>query len=172
MTYIDSTFFPASIAMLDCLTDAVSFISIPPLRKAIRAGAAVAFDISQNTNECCDGLAWVREGDIFPSSDFPTADTTANKCLPVWAFELEIGIIRCAPVGTINDTVTDDEHLQTALLLSEDIAAIRRALCCFIDAWEYAVAIGRIAKVGPEGGCMGNLATLTVQAIPRDTWPS
>ncbi len=170
--YTDNTFFPASQAMLTCLTMAVGFISVPPAKIQIRPGSAVALDLSQNANECCDGLAWVREGDVFPSTTFPIADTGRLRCATTWAFEMEIGIVRCAPVGDIQNMPTEDEWLETALLLSEDLAAIRRTICCFDDAWPYDVATGRISKLGPEGGCVGNFASFTVQAFPHDTWPT
>ena len=90
----------------------------------------------------------------------------------MWAVELEFGILRCAPTGTAQQTVSDEEYINTALLLSEDVAALRRTLCCFAAVWAYPVAINRLSPFGPEGGCIGYLGTITVQVIPRDTWPA
>lgn len=169
VAYTEGQFIHAAEDLLICLNTAALDISSPPQNSSLRSGAAIALDISQNQNECCDGLAWVRIGDEFPSVVFPEQDLTAANCgYGVWVVELEMGIARCAPVGDINNTPTYEEHYALAQLLEEDAAAMRRAYCCFTTDRLTVQALGRLAKFGPEGGCVGTIATVTVQIIPRE----
>lgn len=169
--YTNGQFIQAAEDLLICLNTAAADISSPPANSSLRSGAAIALDISQNQNECCDGLAWVRIGDEYPMAVFPEQDTTPQPCgYNVWAVELEIGIARCAPIGDINNTPTYDEHYALARLLEEDAAAIRRAYCCFTTDRLTVQSLGRLAKFGPEGGCVGTIATVTVQIIPRENF--
>ena len=164
--YTNGAAIAAAEDLLTCLEQAVADITSPPRYSSLRSGAAIALDLSQTQNECCDGLAWVRLGDEFPG--FPTQDENPNPCdLGVWSVELEMGVARCAPVGDIQDTPTFDEHYALARLLAEDSAAMRRALCCFKPQLLGQMQVGRFTKFGPEGGCVGTIATVTVQTFPR-----
>lgn len=173
--YTNGAFIQAADVLLDCLAVAAADVSSAPANISLRGGAAIALDISQGQNECCDGLAWVRTGDEFPTNVFPAEDGgLISGCgVASWAMELELGIARCAPVGDIDVTPTMEEHLALAQVLEEDSAAIRRAICCFVQEWNvrmWKVSVSRLSKFGPEGGCVGTIATVTAQVFPTDNW--
>lgn len=47
----------------------------------------------------CSSQAWVRLVRVYPSSDFPVQDAVPRGgCPPLWAAELEVGVLRCVPV--------------------------------------------------------------------------
>lgn len=174
VSYTNGAFIGAAETLLICLGIATADISAPPAGLSLRSGAAIALDISQDQNECCGGLAWVRVGDEYPSTQFPSEDGDIGGCgVASWAVELEMGVARCAPVGDINNTPTYDEHYALARVLEEDSAALRRTICCFVNQWRakgWRVSVGRLSKFGPEGGCVGTIVTLTAQVFPVDTW--
>src|ERR1041384_5337452 len=173
--YRNGEFITAAEELLICLGTAAADISAPPANQSLRAGAAIALDISQTQNECCDGLAWVRVGDEFLSNVFPGEDGgLISSCgASSWEVELEAGIARCAATGDINSTPTYDDHYTLAVLLEEDAAAIRRAVCCFVAQWNakmWKTSVSRLSKFGPEGGCAGTIVTVTAQVFPHDVW--
>jgi hypothetical protein len=169
MPYTNGPFILLAEDLFTCLSAATPGISQPPAKMSLRGGAAIAMDISQTQNECCDGLGWVRVGDEWPTNAFPAEDGSILPCgSPSWAMELEAGIARCAPVGDIHYTPTEDEHLALARLLEEDQAALREAVCCFAADQRgrgWLMNVGRFNKFGPEGGCVGTVVTITAQVF-------
>lgn len=50
----------------------------------------------------CSSQAWVRLVRVYPSSDFPVQDAVPRGgCPPLWAAELEVGVLRCVPVAAV-----------------------------------------------------------------------
>lgn len=164
-------FLPAAETLLDCLTDAVADLTSPPMVVGMRYGNEVAFDLSQNEDLCCEGLAWVRMGTATPG--FPDADTgVVRSCIIAsWSLQLEVGIVRCAPVGSDQHIPTEAEHAATAAALAEDFMALRRTICCFHTDGGYAYTVGAWTPVGPAGGCVGSSIIITVEIIPLDVFP-
>ena len=170
MAYTDQSFLPAAQALLGFLAQALMDHSDPAMHIEIRSGSEVVFDLSQNEDLCCEGLAWVRMGNATPG--FPGTDATVRHCvIPVWSLQLEMGIVRCAPVGSDTEIVTASEHATVAALLAEDFMAMRRALCLWHAAHGYDYTLGPWTPVGPAGGCVGSTITVTAQIIGNDQFP-
>ena len=144
----------------------------PPQNICVRPGDVVELMIAQGRDECCEGLAWVRWGRLWPSSagEFPDLDAEAKPCgVTRWAVECELGIARCAPMPEADEIVSSSEWTDTAFRTFEDAAALRRAACRYSKTHPTRlVHIGQQAPTTLEGGCVSTVFTLTVSAKACD----
>lgn len=168
----DPLALPIMRAMLVCLEDQARCVKAPPLLYSLRVGDIAEFLLSQNNDECCDGIGWVRNVTTYPSTNFPDQDSVASNCGPLsWAVVLEIGIARCAPTPEAQDLTTAEEWDAAADAISGDAAAIRRAVATFKTLPEYEDTlwlVGAWLPLPTEGGCMGGAMQVTIQALPCD----
>lgn len=162
--------------LLNCLCAAVASRPNPPANCCYRTGDQIAEDADQFSDLCCEGLAYVSLGDIYPADDLVSRSQTATRqtaraCpFPAWAVVFRIGIIRCSPVGG-NDgsmpTCTDWNSSASQMFI--DSAAIREASCCFRSYWFSTgdpgmdVLIDRQSTNSPQGGCVERFGTLVAQ---------
>ena len=173
MVIADPMVMPLARELLECYEQELMKVAAPPEFIQLRPGNVVAHLLSTYEDECCQGLAWVRPAGFFPSSSvFPTQDAAPVKGGPrAWGITLELGAVRCAPVGTEDTIPTEEEWDTTVQAVMDDAAAMRRAVCCFIDAKP-----GRSGRVLPglwqpievQGGCVGGLMTVVVQGPACD----
>jgi hypothetical protein len=169
-------------AML-CLTTAVTGNPNPPENFCRRLDLQVAHDADWYTDLCCEGLAYVSFGDVFPAwSEFPEPDVVrqANygSCSPpAWAVQIRMGMIRCVPVQHHNGMPSCDDWTQASRQQADDSQALRAATCCFrqrivadSDApgifWGMSAVIGNQGQIQLQGGCVERNVTVTVQ-IPN-----
>lgn len=85
--------------------------------------------------DCKDGdcgVAWVRLIGAAPSASFPTPDEDATtSCGSPMAFDVEVGVARCAPRPQGRDQWPDPQEMFEAnRLYLSDMAAVQRALLC------------------------------------------
>lgn len=117
-----------------------------------------------------DGMAWVRLESVYPSTVFPEPDQETGCGAPL-AFEVEIGVARCAPMpNSLNGALPTVEQQEDAARLGvADMRAIQRAvLCCFgADGQQRfrEVAVGTYQPLGPMGGVYGGTWSLTVSEV-------
>jgi hypothetical protein len=167
----DPLVMPLARELLDCLDIEIAKVASPPRYVQLRPGTVVDHLLSTSEDECCDGLAWVRPAGFYPSSGtFPVQDDTPIKGAAAgaraWAVTLEMGAVRCAPTPEATAIPTGDEWDDVVQAVMDDAAAMRRAICCFIDAKH-----GRSGRVLPglwqplsvQGGCVGGILPVTVQ---------
>lgn len=136
----DTVLLPMATDLLACLTAELALNPDPPANSCLRAGDFVIHDVNAESSVdtvCCPGLAYVRIGGTYPSSDFPAQDAAgakANNCFPVgWAAQLVMGVVRCVPgMGTPAGPTCADWTL-AATHDANDLDAMRRALCCWAD---------------------------------------
>lgn len=167
MPIADPLVMPLARDMLDCLDQEISKVENPPLYVQLRPGTVVDHLLSSNEDECCSGLAWVRPALFYPSSaQFPEQDGGPLKTGTLaWAVVLELGAVRCAPVGDDNTIPTAAEWDAVTQAVMDDAAAMRRAICCFIDGSPQRrgrVLPGQWLPLDVEGGCVGGILTVTV----------
>lgn len=151
--------------LLACLCAALATNPSPPRYCCLRGGDEVAQDLGARFgDECCEGLGYVKVNSIYPSTDFPEQDTTAQTCIPAWVVELEMGVFRCAP-GQVGTLVPCATWTDTARQLMHDAQAMRMAFCCLTEA--LPAGTGYLAQawapLGPQGGCTGGTMTVLVQ---------
>lgn len=159
---------PLARELLECYQQELLKLDYPPENIQLRPGILVAAYVSQDRNECCEGLAWVRPGPFYPSSStFPVQDTAPIKGgQRAWVVTLEMGAMRCAPTPEAEDIPSDEEWDQVTQAVMDDAAAMRRAICCFIDAKQGRsgrVLAGAWQPIEVEGGCVGGTLPITVQ---------
>lgn len=120
------------------------------------------------------GQAWVRVVRIFPSITFPTIEQTPRRsCGAELAVELELSVMRCAPMPTDSGRVppTMSEQWDATRLQMADMAAMQRAVqCCYTDS--DLVMLGNYTPSGPAGGVVGGAWQVFVSAAntPAPTW--
>lgn len=162
---------------IECLNEVLLNppVGMPIPRDVCRvSGTELAEDVDPLTSRdrCCDGLAWVRINDAYPSSDFPVPDPIGNKCWPVaWAQRYEVGILGCYPSDTPMLTCS-----QLNVMAEQDAARIqylKRVACCFGDRLKANPrtrgrlwVVEGIAVQGPRGGCLSRVMSVLIQ-IPR-----
>ncbi len=169
----DPLVMPLARELLECYDLELMKLDAPPAYVQLRAGNVVAHLLSTFQDECCEGLAWVRPASFFPSSAaFPAQDAAPQpKGILAWGVTLELGYVRCAPVGDENAIPTAEEWDATVQGVMDGAAAMRRALCCFIEAKQ-----GRAKNVLPgvwqpievQGGCVGGIMPVTLRGPACD----
>lgn len=164
----DLSVWPMLVQALACLENAADTLPSPPKYRSIRGGGSVVAGIDPTTDECCEGLAWVRVVSISPTADFPTPASGYQPCpAPELAVELELGIVRCSPyfAGGQNDALlpTTAMHLAAVQAVMADAAALRTAACCL--AAQRTLTIGTWSPVENEANCTGGTLRVTV-AVP------
>lgn len=172
----DPMVMPLAIELLDCLNQEIQKVADPPKHVQLRTGEVVVADLSSTCNECCEGLAWVRVSGFYPAGvQFPAQDEVlTQKGVTGWAITLEMGVLRCAPTPEPDECITAEQHMALAQAVQDDAAAMRRAMCCFIES--TAVPSLRAQQVVPglwqptptEGGCAGGILPVTVRAPACD----
>jgi hypothetical protein len=165
---------PLARQMLDCLRQEIAKVEFPPLYVQLRTGTVVDHLMSTTDDECCAGLAWVRPASFWPSSaSFPVQDATPlPKGTNAWAVQLELGAIRCMPTPDENEIPTEEQWDAVTQAVMDDAAAMRRAICCFIDAGTRSrsgrVLPGIWQPLQISGGCAGGILPVTVQGPACD----
>lgn len=173
MPTADPMVMPRARELLLCLEQEIAKVLDPPTYVQLRTGAVVPHLISENEDECCAGLAWVRPVSFWPSSDaFPGQDEAPQpKGVAGWAITLELGAIRCAPTPDAGSLPTAAEWDAITQAVMDDAAAMRRAICCYIEAMPSRarnVLPGLWQPLDTSGGCAGGVMTVTLRAPACD----
>jgi len=168
MPVADPLVMPLARELLECLDQEIAKVLNPPRYVQLRPGTVVDHLLSTSDDECCDGLAWVRPGGFFPSSAvFPNQDEVPlPKGVLAWAVTLEMGSVRCAPTPDENSIPSGDQWDAVTQAVMDDAAAMRRALCCFIDAKPGRAKVvlpGIWQPLSVQGGCVGGILPVTVR---------
>lgn len=111
----------------------------------------------------CNGQGWVRLASAFGAVDFPNQDSLPGACNGPLAYQLEIGIIRCASPFTEGETGearTVAESLAFARVQMADMAAMRAVFCRVFDKRD--LVIGEYTPAN-GGGCGGGSWLITVR---------
>lgn len=138
------------VSIRDCWCNVlVESLGGPPAACCIIAGEPVVA-------ECCQGFAWVRLINSYPTHEFPAQDTEPHRCpLNIWASVIEIGISRCAPQPCdILDNSCCEAEMDASLILLDDFARMRNILACCIGTAPDSIVPGQWQVVGPQGGCI------------------
>lgn len=171
----DTLLLPLANELLTCLCEQLELNPDPPAQCCLRAGPLVIHDVDAQTSVdkiCCPGLAYVRIGTVYPSTDFPAPDLRNDKCLSLArAVELTMGVVRCVPgMGRPQGPSCDDWTL-AALHDANDLDAMWKATCCFKDGTEFKKVRGRrwavqTSIVEQQGDCIERSLTMIVE-VPR-----
>lgn len=114
-------------------------------------------------DRCCSGFGWVRVVNVNPF--VPVVGSDPSPCgVMVWQVDLEMGVARCAPWGTVEAGPSCQVLGDTTRLVLQDMEAMVAADCCL----RSAVASERSAPTnwlpfGADGGCVGGIMGVSVQ---------
>lgn len=109
--------------------------------------------------EAC-GEMWVRVIQMYPSTTVGVADQRLANCSTGIGLDIEIGALRCIQINEDGETWTAEQLADASTAAMNDAIAIYRAMVCcdhFPD-----VIVGSWTPLGPEGGLVGGLWTLSV----------
>lgn len=161
--------------LLSCLNTAVNSKANPPANICLRIGDDIAADADLYSNLCCEGLAYVSMGEVYPADDLFSRQQTATRAtaracpFPAWAVVMRLGILRCAPAGTTTTMPSCNDWNSAAAQMFLDSASIREAACCFRSYWfgtgdpGMDVLIDRQFTNSPQGGCVERFGTVIAQ---------
>lgn len=170
----DTLLLPVAARLLSCLCAALTTnatVDFPaPLICCLRAGEGVALNIDDTgaNDECCQGLAYVRIDNFYPTGGAaapfpsPSSDFALDACAPyAWGLQMEMGVYRC--VGGVGDCAQWTDWAQRQML---DAKSMRQALCCFMEPMDAGdVSVTPWQAKGPEGGCLGGTMNVTALVI-------
>lgn len=162
--------------LLLCLCQKSGAAENPPLNCCFRVGTEIAHDAGILQDQCCEGIAYVALGDIYPSSEsFPEQDivrqANANCAFPTWAVQFKVGIIRCVPTGNEFLPPSCTDWNEAARQNVVDAKTLREVACCIRDFITgnndlfigMSVVVERQSQGNPQGGCVERSMTITVQ---------
>lgn len=167
----DTQVLPLANALLACLVEQLALNPDPPANACLRAGQQVIHDVNlENSSDlvCCPGLAYVRIGTVFPSTDFPSPDTRNDKCLSLArAAELTAGVVRCVPNMAAPAGPDCTDWTTAAIHDANDMDALFKALCCWTDTAEFKSVRGRRwaaqqSTVDQTADCIERMLTVLV----------
>lgn len=148
--------------LLDCLCKKLAVRENPPKLCCLRFGTDVTQDVLPE-DICCEGLGYVRIGEMFASSaSFPEPDPADNCQGAMWALELEMGVLRCGdPADCEAWNAGAAQHISDRMAMIE-------VLCCLKDSLEREnlylnTFVGQGSPLTNEGNCTGAVQTVTVQ---------
>jgi len=157
----DNTFWPLLLDLASCLGREITDSALPePCFVGILPGANVALDYCQECGDKC-GMAWVRLTSIRPSG---ASAELSNPCGGPLEASIEVGISRCAPMGSEGEPPTMAEQLESAqLMMADQSAALRAIRCCMGRERDF--DLGAWTPMGPMGGCVGGTWTVIYQQV-------
>jgi len=154
MATIPDNLTPEMWALLACANGALQEGGRPVGKAFLNPGLTVPDD------DCCagGGQLSIRIIERFPSRTFPTIDTTASNCNPLfWAVQLGVAVRRCAhTVDDHENFPTAEEMTADARGINEDAALLETAIrCCWVPRGLGKKMIQQWNPLETEGGCMG-----------------
>lgn len=159
------------IALSACLCNEIIDSGLPDVCSCGPMIGDLVLDYCGNCGEGdCGGQAWVRMVDAYPSIEFPNPDSTPSNCNSPLAYTLEVGIVRCKPVGT-NSSVrgysppTLDQNVGALRLQLADMAAMRRAVQCCFGSDDTTYILGSYVATTPDGDCLGGAFQVQVWSV-------
>lgn len=157
-------YYQQALLLLDCLRLQMLALNNPPGKVELRAGE-VAGGLAVTEDECKCGLAWVRIVRAFPTDAFPVESEEYQVGGPAgWVLVLEMGALRCAPVGTVEVLPSEEDWAAAVHQQMLDAGAMRRAVeCCFKDRILSEIYfLSPWEERAPEGACMGGTQQVMV----------
>lgn len=168
----DNIAWPTMVRLAGCLETKVREHGLPGLcQSTVVPGPSAVMDrcAACGGTSDCQGQAWVRFVQEFPSRDFPAADTT-GLCNTPMAYVLEVGLGRCLPTGSANglggftppslDALVNATRLQMA-----DKRAMLAAIQCCMDDGDVTYAIQGYSPIQVTGDCGGGTYLVTIWGV-------
>ena len=120
--------------------------------------AASAMYQGDCTKKC--GMAWVRLITVTPAAGVGTLTEQPGNCATGIGYDVEVGILRCTPVGTATTPPTPAQLLSSTELQLADMMTMRRAVICCYGSKNW--ILGSYTPMGPGGGMVGGAWNLSM----------
>lgn len=129
-------------------------------------------------DECCDGMAYIRLVEAFPTAGaggnnpFPTRDNLQRGpgCgVNLLSLHLALGVIRCAhTVNSDGTPPTQNEINFDASLVLADMGTVLDVIVCVVKEHPKVMksVVGAWSPQGPSGGCVGGEWSFWVAVDP------
>jgi hypothetical protein len=109
--------------------------------------------------ECDDGgpcgMAWTRLVLAYPATAVGQQDQTPGNCGAGIGLDIEVGILRCTPVGLQDAETEEVDALASSMEVLNDMLALRKAIQCCTSLPSKDVVLGSWTPMGPLGGLVG-----------------
>lgn len=117
----------------------------------------------QYTGDCSnDGMAWVRLITAYPANAVGEPLETPNNCGFGMGLDIELGIMRCVPVGSDDgDPPTAEELLAATDAQVANMMAMQKAVICCPAINMRDTRLNSYVPIGPEGGLNGGTWTIS-----------
>lgn len=168
----DDVAWPTMVKLAACIEEELRESGLPGVCVSLPVPGPGA--IMERCGQCadggtCQGQAWVRFVNEYPSTEFPSPDQT-GKCEGPMAYTLEVGIARCLPVGTssaINGyTPPSNESVVLATRTQmADKAAMKRAIRCCVKDLDVSYVLGQNTPMQTTGDCGGSVWNVTLWTL-------
>lgn len=158
----------ASALLLACLQIAAEAQPAVPTNFIFLPGSQADPDLSAYEDMCCAGTAYVRVAQAAPASmSITQTDSGESPCQPLaWNAVLEMGIMRCAPSGTITSIPTPAQWTAAHQLMMQDFNTMVTAFAQFKSIYDLdQMFLGDWQPVGPNGGCLIGTIPVTTQVM-------
>jgi hypothetical protein len=114
--------------------------------------------------ECAEGgpcgMAWVRVILAYPATGVGIVDQTANNCGKNIGLDIEVGILRCTPVGAEDAEQEEVDALASSREQMADLLTLRKAISCCPSLAKSDYVLGTWTPMGPLGGVVGGAWTV------------
>lgn len=173
MSVADPTVWPALEDVLAAMrTELAKVPAGAPAHFRMTPGLSPVFTLTAETDECCEGVAWLRVVGQHSTMEFPAQQQIWEPEGEVsWTVILEIGVGRCGGGPGPDMAPTDAQYTADTKILMDDAAALRRvgpnlkATSTNIIDYMYT---GSWEPVAAEANCMGGLIQLAIQVAACD----
>jgi hypothetical protein len=156
----DTGIYPVMIALATCATEELVKSGLTAIDKVtIQPGLTPVQDYVGNGDDC--GEIIVNLTSTFPSDPFPSPVQNAT-CAVDLAYEVQLGIFRCAPAMEVNEPPSPAEQLNATRENLADMAAMHRAIRCCMQTMSRAYSLRAFAPYGPSGNVVGGIWTVIV----------
>jgi hypothetical protein len=110
------------------------------------------------TKKC--GMAWVRLVTSYMAAGAGNAVATPGNCMTGIGFDVEMGMLRCTPIGEATSPPSPAELLASAQLQWADMMVMRKAVACCPGHRDW--ALGAYTPMGPGGGLVGGFWVISM----------
>lgn len=142
-----------------CLCAQIELDDLPSLCFCgIVPGSEVAVEYQGDCTDRC-GMAWIRLASLYPAVSVGQVSTQMGNCGNMMGVDVEVGVMRCMPVGGYDGLPPTPAQLRAATELQvKDAQAIWKAVVCCQGSDDW--IIGQYRPFGPDGGIVGGIVEI------------
>lgn len=155
---IESTVVELATCLCAEIADPVNNVPDVCFCGVIPGEAASAMYGGDCTKKC--GMAWVRMVTAYGAAGVGNVVTTPGNCSTGIGFDVEMGMLRCTPIGEATKPPKPEELLASAQLQLADMMVMRKAVACCPGSRDW--SLGAYTPMGPGGGLVGGFWVISM----------